>query len=340
MSYRYIVLICCCSMALWGNRSPVFSKHEATQERMTVNLGAQKPLHVHNDRGSVHVTTANINKPHIEVHKFGPEGYTQYVTITQEAQTKEHAISAQLSEIPEDEEKPKKNVSMKDFSLDYYVTLPAQASIMVSSNDVLSVSMHHIGGHVTISGATITSHLKELKNSASIEVEKGDITINTIKGATNAVTQSGSITIQDASDDVSARAYNQLYINNIHGNANVRTQRGHLTAENVHNVLNAKTRDSMTVRQPKPSETMNLYLDAKHTVNLYLPKTTNAHIYANCGKGIVTSELPITLAPITTRLSKETWRILQKQVNGTLGNGGATIRIDASGYVRIYELES
>ena len=47
---------------------------------------------------------------------------------------------------------------------------------------------------------------------------------------------------------------------------------------------------------------------------------------------MITSEHPVTLAPVTRKLTKETWDTMKKNVEGTLGGlkGGAPINLEAT----------
>lgn len=86
--------------------------------------------------------------------------------------------------------------------------------------------------------------------------------------------------------------------------------------------------------------TSSLMLTARYGgVTLTIPMNTNAHINASSKRGpIISKEIPVTLDPYTITLTKESWKQIAKSIQGTLGDGGGRITIDAFGRVVINAL--
>jgi len=328
-----------------GTRAPGLHKQEAHVIRKTVQASEKSMLHIHNDRGSVHVSTAHVTKPTLEVHVYGPEGYTQYVDIVQNTHGKHAPVYAQIQDIPQndDQETGKKSRShptLSQFTCDYYVTLPSQTGIQIESHDTLYTVIYGVNGHIAVEGDTATAYIEQAGSSVTANVNKGDITVDTARGYVDAHTYSGHLSLANIHADTNASAYGQLSARNMHGNVCVSNQRGHMYISDVQAVLNAHTRDGITVTQHSLSPEINVFIEARHTASIYLPEQVNAYIYAKTVKGIVTSEIPITLDPVTTRLSRDIWKQMHKQVKGTFGHGGAYINVDATNQIRLYALSS
>lgn len=67
----------------------------------------------------------------------------------------------------------------------------------------------------------------------------------------------------------------------------------------------------------------------KNSVTITLPLETNATLKAITTYNNVTSQHLITLNPITMILNKQNWDRCKREVNGTLGKGGASLDISA-----------
>lgn len=135
-------------------------------------------------------------------------------------------------------------------------------------------------------------------NITEASLKRGSIKIKDIQGTVNAITHEGDITLKRITNSITARI----------------TNTGTLTA---------------TIAQ-LPSHA-SLFLETfKGSIILYAPDTLNAYINAHTAKGILTSELRITIAPQTVVLNSETYARWQKEVCGTIGEGGAHLTIDAT----------
>lgn len=135
--------------------------------------------------------------------------------------------------------------------------------------------------------------------SISLEQTKGPVTIKGVLGSINVSLQEGSISIKASTKSVIAK-----------------TGSG-----------------TITVDQKKLEEPYSIFLEShKGNVTLLLPRETRAQLLAKTAQGTITSEHPVTLAPVTTKITKETWENLKKNIEGTLGGikGGAPINLEAT----------
>ena len=74
------------------------------------------------------------------------------------------------------------------------------------------------------------------------------------------------------------------------------------------------------VAQKKFSESGSIRLKSERgTISLSVPRETQALLYAKTGSGTIQSDHPVNLA-ITSKLNKETWEHMKKNVEGSFGN--------------------
>lgn len=93
------------------------------------------------------------------------------------------------------------------------------------------------------------------------------------------------------------------------------------------------------IKQRTLSKATSLFADAYSDVTLLLSRNHNADIHAKALQGKVDIKLFVTLEPITTQLTKETWNRLMKDVHVKLGDGGATITLESTkGSILVNEL--
>lgn len=119
----------------------------------------------------------------------------------------------------------------------------------------------------------------------NIEQEKGHIVVNTALGDINAKTEDGSITVQNA-----------------HGAVIGRAPKGKIAVD-------------LAVLPPNTS----VFLDAYDKITLGLSPKTRATLNAHTAKGTVSSELLVTLNPVTTKIDGPSKKRFWSNVQGTLG---------------------
>lgn len=139
-----------------------------------------------------------------------------------------------------------------------------------------------------------------------VQTEKGSISIKNVSTAgTRAHAEYGSVTLDAVTNSVQAS-----------------TKRGGIT---IH------------AKQLKPTDKI-IALAERGSIQLEIPATTNATLYARTEKGSVMSEHPITMEPRTLKISQTALAELKRDVRGTLGDGGALIKLQTSrGNVRVLE---
>ncbi len=170
-----------------------------------------------------------------------------------------------------------------------------------------------IGANVSPNEARITTRVPEGKSSAKMHY-------------TLMVPEDASVTIEQTKGPVT--------IKGISGSINVSLQEGAITIDGSEKSVIAKTGSgAITVDQRKLDEANCIFLEShKGHINLILPRETRARLNAKTAQGMITSEHPVTLAPVTSKLTKETWDAMKKNVEGTLGGlkGGAPINLEAT----------
>jgi hypothetical protein len=131
-----------------------------------------------------------------------------------------------------------------------------------------------------------------------------------------------------------------ISILNAHGPIEAHTQQGNITAENITHNCNARSTSgkiTLTYKNVPATSSINLTSTSGNIV-LGLPAETNAEICGNTTYGTFMSDHDITLKSYTTKLNKITWKQFTQHVEGTLGTGDATIKINsAKGNVKIVE---
>lgn len=97
---------------------------------------------------------------------------------------------------------------------------------------------------------------------------------------------------------------------------------------------------SITITCEAFSPTSSLLCTAPQgNITLHIPPMAQARLEARSHKASVISQLPITFDSFTTKLEKNTWKQLQRQVKGTLGDGEAPITLSARGTIMIKRYE-
>jgi len=120
----------------------------------------------------------------------------------------------------------------------------------------------------------------------------------------------------------------------------VHADRGNVSLDGVTNSVRASTKHggiNIHATDLKPTDKI-IALTERGSIEVELPAATNATLFAKTEKGSVTSEHPITLERRTLKISQASLSELKKDVRGTLGNGGAVIKLQTSrGNVRLVE---
>jgi len=118
-------------------------------------------------------------------------------------------------------------------------------------------------------------------------------------------------------------------------------EQGNVAVHHATRTVTAKTNaGNIKVKQKALPETETIFIEAtKGNVLLKTAPKIHGNLQAKTTHGVVSSSVYITLEPQTTKLNKEYWARIKKEVIGALGNGGAPITIDVTrGNIAIEEL--
>ncbi len=177
------------------------------------------------------------------------------------------------------------------------------------------------------------------KIRVSVATTKGSISVEKLNATVKAKTDNGDINISDTKGNiVAATNRGSITINKATGNIRATTVSGNITIDKASRNVVAKTKSGAiytTCSDIPALDTVALSTQSGN-ITLTLPKKVNAELQAKTTRGKVTSEHYITVKPHTVQLNKQTWARLKKEVDGTLGTGEATIKLQAkSGNIKI-----
>lgn len=175
--------------------------------------------------------------------------------------------------------------------------------------------------------------LKDTTIGCTVSTSEARITTRHVEGQPSAqvhytlmVPEDASITIEQTKGPVT--------IKGVLGSINISLQEGPITIDGSTKSVIAKTgQGAITVDQKKLEEPYSIFLEShKGNVTLLLPRETHALLNAKTAQGTIISEHPVTLAPVTMKITKDAWESLKKNVEGTLGGlkGGAPINLEAT----------
>ncbi len=123
-----------------------------------------------------------------------------------------------------------------------------------------------------------------------------------------------------------------ISIKGMQGSIQVSTQKGSIDINDSTKTIVAKTaKGAITIKQKALGEPNSIFLEAlRGNVTLSLPQDIQATLQANTLQGVITSKQEITLQPMTMKLNKQAWERIKREVQGTIGVGGAPITIDVT----------
>lgn len=173
---------------------------------------------------------------------------------------------------------------------------------------------------------------------------QGNIVIAQAQGPISATTGNGSITINKTENTIKAQTENgPITISNAKGNITASAQLGNITIDGSKKSVVAQTEKGCIVMHcAELPATSRIQLNTHAgNVKLTLPESVNAAIFGHTEKGTLVSDAFIDIKPRTTKLDKKAWKQFQKEVEGTLGNGEAEIKITtATGNIKIAQTKS
>lgn len=275
---------------LWNSVTSWFNswtkKHEQTIDRQ-YRCGHSDTLVIHNLCGSVRVETEwSENTIVLSAKKTttSPEALNAFDIVHEEKDNGKTIILTTVQHDPE-----------QDAIVDYTLILPIRLQLIIETKDG-NVVAHDIKGSIKASTdhGSIECYSCTGPITATVAT-KGSINIYQADGPVSATTDTGSITIAQSRDDVTAKTTNG---------------RIHLLCKEL----------------PKNKE---IWLQSKSgVISLYLPPTINADIRARTERSTVTCQLPITITEFSTTLDNNAWKRFKQEVQGILGaSPAAKIRL-------------
>lgn len=183
----------------------------------------------------------------------------------------------------------------------------------------------------------------EKLNVSVVVSDKGVVSIKDIKGAIK-IAAHDIITITNPKKAVIAQAYKKgsIVITNAQGTVEAVSENGDIIAEGIANSFSARSVKGKIniVYKTLPSTSSIALKTNSGAIALALPHDTNAEIKGSTVRGILTSDLYVTLHSYTTKLDKLAWNKFRKQVDGFLGSGEATINLHSTkGNIAITQIQ-
>lgn len=174
--------------------------------------------------------------------------------------------------------------------------------------------------------------IEELKNvSIAVKNDNKFFEIKTISPIDSSIDVIYTLLVPPTLDLTINLAKGAVAIRSIEGKISVSALNGDIRIHNSMQSVSAKAPQGMiklSVKKFPPTE--NLFLEAYRDITLLLPININARLHAKTLQGTITSDIFIKLDEITTQLNKQIWQRMQKNINGTIGTGGAPIVLDST----------
>ncbi len=171
------------------------------------------------------------------------------------------------------------------------------------------------------------------KLTQSLKTTRGNISTKDMATPTCLSTTHGSIEVCNAHNRVDAISQEKGAITFTcpHALVKAQTNTGNITIyDSYHSVIASTTNGAIKLYAKEVPSTSIINLSSvSGTIATYLPPEVNADVQAFTKQGTVTSDHFITLKQKTTQLNRNTWKQLQKEVEGTLGSGEARISLSS-----------
>jgi len=169
----------------------------------------------------------------------------------------------------------------------------------------------------------------------------GDIRIKGSHGIITATTN-GSIELFNLHNTViaSTSGRGSIKVDHAYGSLNLETDTGLIKVSNTHQSIIAKTTKGaieIDSKELPATGTLNLHSDSGNIV-VSLPLDINANLKLYTKTGFITCNHFVTLKPRTTQINKKSWRILQKDIEGTIGTGEGQVTLSSNkGCIKVIE---
>ena len=135
------------------------------------------------------------------------------------------------------------------------------------------------------------------------------------------IPRSAPLTVRNESGNIA------LY--DTHANIDLQTLDGSIKIEQANKSIRAQAQHGhVTIEQQELHRDGSIFVEADRDISLILPENANALLNASAPHGKITSDIYVTLDPITTKLDKDSYKRLQHTVKGTMGAGGVPITLE------------
>lgn len=172
---------------------------------------------------------------------------------------------------------------------------------------------------IALSEGTGVLSITDTYGKITIRQWTGPMTISNCHGALSIKKSSGATIVKNAYDTI-----------------NIDLKNGFVRIENAEGAVKVHTAtEGILCEQKSMTSESSLFLQTDNgDIVLAIPSKINADLTAQTSRGIVTSELPVTLAPSTMTIDKNTWKKNKGHIKGTIGDGatgenGSTITIES-----------
>lgn len=188
----------------------------------------------------------------------------------------------------------KVTVNTIEKDLDY--AIPVDYTIAIPSN-ITNINISSRCGNVIINN---------IDTICIVNIDSGNLTINGSTKYTRATIKDGTIVC-----------------NSPNGAVDLTVETGNIFANNVSSNITAKIQKNGNINIIQEILPPSGYILAdvlKGNVDLKLPKNVKAQLNVHTTSGILTSTIPVTLETRTTTLTKESWKRMEREAIGTIGN--------------------
>lgn len=206
------------------------------------------------------------------------------------------------------------------------ISLQVKSAEPIHKHDAIDLTIHmphHMPTTVALRENIIIEHVT---NTMHVRTDHGNVTTQKTRGAIHLETKQGDITITDAFGAISAY-----------------TDRGAIMIEESHNSITAETlRGSVvaTCATIPTTASITLTSDRKGIITLTVPESTEARLIADTTRGMITSDMLVTLERHTTLLNTHAYKDAHQHIRGVIGqNGAAEIRLTSAGNIHITPAE-
>lgn len=178
--------------------------------------------------------------------------------------------------------------------------------------------------------------------SLNLSTQKGDIVVKKTSGPVSATAVTGNIQVYSAQNTVHATTEKKgdITVDQAAGTILANTNRGNITVNQAQSTVRATSQKghiNVVYTQLPAVGSVDLQSDSGQ-ITLTLPEQSSAYIKGKTSRGTITSQHLITMKPRTTKLDKQAWNLMKKEVEGTIGEGKALVTLNSTrGSIKIIE---